>query len=169
MDRLEVNSDLFANLASLPFDKWVAKKLSEPVSTECGAKTIYQLMMAVFREKQDKDTIQTSKGTHATTTQAPSINIPSQKKLSSTTSPGVVRMSKLARIGELICKRLITSHFLRGKYHSSNKANAEVEAEISETSEVELDKYTLRACRDASKKMEDCFSLLEADRAIATL
>ena len=118
-NRLEINTDLSADLNLLTFDKWVFEKLSGPVSTECGAKTSYQLIIAVLGEKQGKDTIQTSKRVHATTTQAPSINIPSPYKLCSTTSSGVVRMRKLARIGEVIRKRLITSHSLRGNFHSS--------------------------------------------------
>ena len=68
-------------------------------------------------------------------------------------------MSKLAKIGDAVRKRLIKSHSFRGKYHSSNRAQAEIQAAIAETSEGDLNKHVMRSCREAAKKMEDIFFL----------
>ena len=79
-------------------------------------------------------------------------------------------MSKLAKNGDAARKRLIKSHSLWGKYHSSNRAQAEIQAAIVETIEGDLSKHVMRSCREAAKEMEDIlFSVGGADRIIATI
>ena len=80
------------------------------------------------------------------------------------------RNTKLKAIGNMIKKRLIKSNVLRGKYRYTNKANAEIQAAISETREDDLNKYTMRSCREAARKMEEVlFSVGGAKRLVTTM
>ena len=54
--------------------------------------------------------------------------------------------------------------------HKSKKANAEIEAAVSETSIGASNKHSMSSCREASSKMEDLlFSVGGVERIVATL
>ena len=67
-------------------------------------------------------------------------------------------------------ERLIKAHYYCDKQNSSNKATAEIQVVIAETSEGVLNEHVMRSCREASWKMEDLlFSVGGTERIVATL
>ena len=92
------------------------------------------------------------------------------KKIQTTKIVGGIRMSKLQKIGNVVSKRLIKSNSLWGKYHYANRANAEIEAAISDTSEGDLNIYAMSQYRETAQKMEELlFSVGGAETITTTL
>ena len=54
LEHLKEDPDLWADSYQFDFDTWATEKMGEPISTQCGGKTSYELMMAVFGEQLDK-------------------------------------------------------------------------------------------------------------------
>ena len=57
MEHLSDDADKWADLYLFEFDKWVADKLTEPLSNQHGGKTSYELMMAVFGSSNESKNI----------------------------------------------------------------------------------------------------------------
>ena len=87
------------------------------------------------------------------------------------TSPTLIqRNSKLNRIGMRVKQRLVKSQQYHKQQHTSDRANTEIKSMVSETTDGVLNKYALRSCREAARKMEDLlFTVGGAERIVATL
>ena len=52
LQHLSEDPDIYADMYQFNFDKWVGEKIATHVTHQHGGKTSYDLMMAVFGEKQ---------------------------------------------------------------------------------------------------------------------
>ena len=67
-------------------------------------------------------------------------------------------------------KRLLKSHHLRNRKHSSMATNKEMKTAVAQSSEGELNTHPIRSCREASQKMGDLlFSVGGAEIIVKTL
>ena len=171
IEHLRDDPDLWANTYQFDFDKWVVEKMGEPMSTHCGGKTSYKLMMFVFGKEQGKlpqNTIERPNTDRPTANFTMPEGIPSAKLSSRTSSKS--RSSKIKKIGDMVKRRLIKSNELRGKYRYTRRANDEIKAAIAEIEEDDLNKYAMRSCREAARKMEEIlFTAGGAKRIVTTL
>ena len=142
IEHLRDDPDLWADTYQFDFDKWVVEKMGEPMSTHCGGKTSYKLMMFVFGKEQGKlpqNTIERPNTDRPTANFTMPEGIPSAKLSSRTSSKS--RSSKIKKIGDMVKRRLIKSNELHGKYCYTRRANDEIKAAIAETEEDDLNKY----------------------------
>ena len=80
------------------------------------------------------------------------------------------RVSQLNKLGKEMRKRLKTSNKLRRKFKYNNKADEEVLAAIAATNEGMLNKYAIKKCQNAARKMEKVlFSSGGAKRLVTML
>ena len=170
MEHLSDEPDIWADLYLFDFDEWLVDKLENPRSKQHGAKTSYELMMAVFGNEKEPTYILKNSQTSDITPKTATTTSPSPITSVAKSRPKLNRQSKLQKIGKTVRDRLIKSHYYRVKQNSSNKATAEIQALIANTTEGVLNEHVMRSCREASHKMEDLlFSVGGAERIVATL
>ena len=144
MQKLPEDADLWTDLSPLNFEIWPAEKMMKSRDGGLQEKTRYELTMAIFGGESGKGdgnayNLDTCELQADTVSEAPSLAAdttllkkkmattqPNKKAIPPTKKVGLIRMSILQKIEEVVRKSIFKSSSLQGKYYCATNANIEV-------------------------------------------